>query len=469
VNNIQTSLLPVERPAKRRCKRNKKLSIKNEKKFKRSNSTHEYKRLKEELARYIFEEYDEAMMKAVDYVDDFCIFENDASITDSVLVKYREDEEVEEINNIEEISLEKPKQQSNIIILENSATSRNKSKNKRERKINKIRKIQEKVYKVEQNNNNIVVNLDEGNVDTEERLKKEKLCFNCKMSNSQVDLKNISYYDELLTFFKFIADKIIKDKENMVQDPTFQDNRKKLDEYCNENKVKSQNEFSNTLSICLKCSYLIMAEKNGIFKLVCMINQKYQKEGSEKNILNNDLGFMNDKNVESGYINLALILEELKGQIMLLERFTAFQKYLVIHIFSQCDEYISKSQVNFNQMELTINTLGTYYSMLGLDTATTEMQNYQTFKNLHLCISNLFRLFNINVEVLKSHFCQFLGKYENQNTIDEQVNIKENIPQYNGMCYMPPMNFNNNYYQMLNYYPNNTGIQEGEFHEDRQE
>jgi hypothetical protein len=442
VNNDVNAITDGLRINKKRCKRTKKILIKRERKYKNSNSANtEYNKIREELSRYIVEEYDEAMMKGVDYVDDFCIYENEASINDEELEKYKKiDEQEEEADmavededhgkgpNVDGVSEKLQNSNNNIIILQNtnniltnSRTTQSQIKEKKGRKVNSIRKIQQRVYKVEQSNNNIIINLDEGNVDdnTNDKNKRFKNCFICKLSNLHLELKTISYYDELLTYFKYISERMLKENENIANNHVIFENRKKLEELSNENKVQPQNDtLQNPLSICIRCSYRLMSDKNGLNKLFSSLYPKQKKPeenfNTSKNIQNNEFSFMNDKiNEPNNYQNLAPILEELRGQILLLERFTMFQKFLVIQIFQQCDDYITNSQQNFNKMEITINNLGSYYNMLGLDNATTEMQNYQTFKNLHLCISNLFKLFNVNVEVLKSHFCQFLGKYEN--------------------------------------------------------
>jgi hypothetical protein len=166
----------------------------------------------EDFSKIIQEEYDPDMMKNIDYVDEFCLYENEPSISESVLEKqfYLEKnlqeakEEQVEINNIQ------PNRE-----------------HWRKRKDKKMRRKKRDKYQITQRNNNLIINIEMTNTPEKKQESEieKKLCQLCKKIST--NYKHIVSFDDFINFFKNMTDQ----KEN--KNPDFIENSERILEISN--------------------------------------------------------------------------------------------------------------------------------------------------------------------------------------------------------------------------------------------
>ncbi len=347
-------------------------------------------KLQEDFSRIIQEEYDPEMMKNIEYIDDFYIYENDASITDSVLEKHYYNEknlleakDKEEINNIQPV--------------------REYFRKRKDKKMRKS-KIRER-YQITQRNNNLIINIDMTNTPEKRETEHEKkLCHICKKFSSNYN--HIVSYDDFITFFKNISDQ--KDNEN----PDFLDNREKIMEINNAFESMDNTTTNIDLTLCIGCPKSILNQKNGFSKILEMIQESLRVKKKSEKIKYEKINFINDKHIEDSTPNCATTVEEMRNCIRLLESFTKFQKMLVFRIFSQCDDYVTQTVNYLASFDVTVANLinlNNFYSFMNKD----DGANFSVLKNILLYKSNLITLFCLNVGVLKNQFNHFVSKYEN--------------------------------------------------------
>ena len=349
-------------------------------------------KLQEDFSRMIQEEYDPEMMKNVEYVDDFCIYENDASIAESVLEKHYYNEK-----NLQEAKEEEAE-------INNIQPVREHWRKRKDKKMRK-RKIREK-YQITQRNNNLIINIDMTNTPEKRETEQEKkLCHICKKFSS--NYKHIVSYDDFITFFKNISDQ----KEN--RNPDFLENRERIMEINNAFESMAKNDTTNIdLILCIGCPKSMLNQKNGFSRILEMIQESLRAKKKPEKIKYEKINFINDKPIEDNANNATTTVEEMRNCIRLLESFTKFQKMLVFRIFSQCDDYVTQTVNYLASFDVTIANLinlNNYYSFMNKD----DGANFAVLKNILLYKSNLITLFCLNVGVLKNQFNHFVSKYEN--------------------------------------------------------
>ncbi len=343
----------------------------------------------EDFSRMILEEYDPDMMKNIDYVDEFCIYENDASIAESVLEKhYYEEKSMLEANKEEQVEV-------------NNIQPVREHWRKRKDKKNKKRKIKDK-YQITQRNNNLIINIDLNNTPekkAEPELEK-KLCHICKKMSS--NYRHIVSYNDFMNFFKNVSDQ----KEN--NNPEFLENRERIMEINNAFENAKTDTTNIDLVICINCPKTMLNQKNGFSRILEMIQESIKLRRKPEKIRYDKINFINDKPHE----NNVTTIEEMKNCIRLLESFTKFQKMLVFRIFSQCDDYVTQTVnylASFDVIVGNLINLNNFYNFMD----NKEGSNFNVLKNILLYKSNLITLFCLNVGVLKNQFNHFVSKYEN--------------------------------------------------------
>jgi hypothetical protein len=369
----------------------------------------------EDFSRIIQEEYDPEMMKNIEYVDDFCIYENEASISESVFEKnYYKEKDIQEEINKEEIEINNIQP-----VMEHS----------RKRKEIKIRRRKNRdKYHITQKNNNLIINIDTGNtLEKKSEIEVEKrLCNICKKLSS--NYKQIVSYDNFITFFKSISDQ----KDNKCQD--FLENRKKIIEINNAFESMAKSDTTNIdLSLCINCPKSMLNQKNGFSRILEMIQESLRSRKNPEKIRYDKSNFINDKTEE----NNVTTIEEMRNCISLLESFTKFQKMLVLRIFSQCDDYVAHTVNYLANFDVTVGNLinlNNFYNFMD----NKEESSFNVLKNILLYKSNLITLFCLNVGVLKNQFNNFVSKYENG---EDPTKIRPET--------IMGMNINNSFFNML--------------------